>query len=278
MTTERAGRTDNGEISAAQKETETENWTRVVDLVQSEFQEGGLAEESTWQAVVLIPKGKKYYRGIGLVEVMWKVVAAILNIRFTASITYHDFLHGFRAGRGTGTDTLDSNLLQQLAVLREEVLYVIFLDLHKAYDALDRYSFLDILEGYGVCPRSRRLLQTYWSRLNMVARAGGYYRTALKGGRGVTQVNPLSPTISNVVVDAVVRHWVTGVIADAEERGEPEKEGRYQAALFYADDGIVASSDPRWLYGAFNNLVRLFGRVGLRKNVRKTVGMVCNPC
>ena len=42
--------------------------------------------------LVLIPKGKKDYRGIGLVEVIWKVVAAILNRRFTASITYHDFL------------------------------------------------------------------------------------------------------------------------------------------------------------------------------------------
>ena len=64
-----------------------ENWTRCVDLVQTAFRDGGLAEEATWQAVVLIPKGKKDYRGIGLVEVMWKVVAEILNRRFTASIT-----------------------------------------------------------------------------------------------------------------------------------------------------------------------------------------------
>ena len=102
--------------------------------------------------MVLIPKGKEDYRGIVLVEVMWKVVAAILNCWLTASITYHDFLHGFRAGHGTGTATLDSNLLQQLAALREEVLYVIFVDLHKAYDALDRSRCLEILEGYGVEP------------------------------------------------------------------------------------------------------------------------------
>ena len=51
-----------------------------------------LTEESTWQVVVLIPKRKKDYRSIGLVEVMWKVVAAILNHWLTASITYHDFL------------------------------------------------------------------------------------------------------------------------------------------------------------------------------------------
>ena len=71
---------------------------------------------------------------------------------------------------------------------------------------------------------------------------------------------------------------MTGVIADAEERGELGKEGRHQAALFYADDGTVASSDLRWLQGAFNTLVGLFDRAGLRKNVGKTVGMVCHPC
>ena len=115
-----------------------EKWARVVELVQTAFRDGDLAEEGTWQAVVLIPKGKKDYWGIGLVEVMWKVVVVILNRRFTASITYHDALHGFRAGRGTGTATLEAKLLQQLAPLREEVLYGIFLDLRKAYVALDR--------------------------------------------------------------------------------------------------------------------------------------------
>ena len=58
------------------------------------------------------------------------------NLRFTSSITYHDALNGFRAGRGTGTATLESKLLQQLADMREEVLYVIFLDLTKASYAL----------------------------------------------------------------------------------------------------------------------------------------------
>ena len=41
----------------------------------------------TWQAVVLIHKGEGYYCDICLVEVVWKVVAAILKIRITVSIT-----------------------------------------------------------------------------------------------------------------------------------------------------------------------------------------------
>ena len=100
-----------------------------------------------WQVVVLIPNRKKDYRGICLVEVMWKVLAEILNCWITGSISFHDFLHRFRAGCGTGTATLEAKLLQKLAALREEVLCVIFLDLHKAHDALERSRCLEILEG-----------------------------------------------------------------------------------------------------------------------------------
>ena len=117
-------------------------------------------------------------------EVMWKVVAAILHCRFVTAITYHDFLHGFRVGSGTGTATLETNLIQQLAAMREEVLYVIFLDLHRAYEALDRSRSLEILEGYGVGPRARRLLRTYWEKSTMVSRSGGYYGTGFKGAGG----------------------------------------------------------------------------------------------
>ena len=181
----------------------------MVEITQTAFREGKLAEEAMWQTVVLIPKGKGEYRGIGLVEVTWKVVAVILHRRLTKGITFHDALHGFREGRGTGTATLDAKLLQQLASMREEVLYVIFLDLTKAYDALDRLRSLEILKGYGVGDRVRRLLREYWDRTTMGARAGGYYGTGFKGERVVTQGDPLSPTIFDVVVDAMVRHWVT---------------------------------------------------------------------
>ena len=71
-----------------------------------------------------------------------------------------------------------------------------------------------------------------------------------------------------------MRHWVTGVISGVEEQGNRRKEGRHQDALFYTDNGMVDSSDPRWIQSAFNTLVGLFDRVGLRKNFRKTFGMV----
>ena len=129
------GREGKGEIRE-KTPVEASNWERMVNLIQTEFGEGRLAEEAMWEAVVLLPKGGNYYRGIGLVQDMWKVVADILNRRLPASITFNDFLYVFWAGHGTDTATLEFKLLQQLASLREEFLHIIFLDLHKAYDAL----------------------------------------------------------------------------------------------------------------------------------------------
>ena len=56
------------------------------------------------------------------------------------------------------------------------------------------------------------------------------------------------------------------------------REVRHQAALFYADNGMVVSSEPAWLQGAFTPPVGIFERVGLMTNVGKTVRMVCHPC
>ena len=68
-------------------------------------------------------------------------------------------------------------------------------------------------------PRARRLLRAYWGKMTMVARAGGYYKEAFKGARGVTHGDPLSPIIFNVVVDVVVRHWVTMALEEVDKRG-----------------------------------------------------------
>ena len=96
----------------------------------------------------------------------------------------------------------------------------------------------------------------------------------------MTQGDPLSPTLFNVVVDAVVRHWLDGLSNNNnDERAEEEGGGPFHfSAVFYADDGMVGATDPQWLQGAFSALVAIFDRVGLLTNVDKTVSMACQPC
>ena len=93
----------------------------------------------------------------------------------------------------------------------------------------------------------------------------------------MSQGVPLSPTIFNMVVDAVVRHWLELLQNATEEKGATGREGHF-SAVFYADDRMVGASDPTWLQGAFSALVAIFDRVGLQTNVDKTVSMACQPC
>jgi hypothetical protein len=139
------------------------------------------------------------------------VVAIIINERFKISISFHDTLHGFRAGRGCGTATIEAKLNQQLAAVDQVPLYQIYLDLCKAYDALDCERCVYILEGYGTGKRIVRLLSNYWEKQRIVVKASGYYGDPFGATRGVTQGDPVSPTIFNIVVDAVVRYWLSQV-------------------------------------------------------------------
>ena len=56
------------------------------------FKEGRLPVALTWKMLVLLPKGGREYRGIGLVEVVWKVCTSIMKYRLRSAITLHDAL------------------------------------------------------------------------------------------------------------------------------------------------------------------------------------------
>ena len=77
-------------------------------------------------------------------------------------------------------------------------------------------------------------------------------------------------------------HTAGKKIQDRDDRKQWAEEGHQcltmKAALFYTDDEVVASTDPGWLHSVFGFLTGMFDRVGLQKNFRKTVGMVCRPC
>ena len=137
-------------------------------------------------------------------EVLCKAISGIIHRRILSYIQSHDALYGFRAGRGTGTATLKAKLLQKLILMNDTFLHSIFLALCKAYDALYRDRCIDIFMGYGVGPRTLRILCTYWVRFHMVENAGGGYGPVFQIHHGVTQGGPLSPTIFNLAIDTFI--------------------------------------------------------------------------
>ncbi len=99
-------------------------------------------------------------------------------------------------------------LAQQLSYLELKPFYGVFLDLRKAFNAMDWERCIMVLEGYGAGPQMTQLICGYWRNAIMVCRVAGNYGTAFKAGRGVTQGGPLSARLFSIMVDAVVWEWI----------------------------------------------------------------------
>ena len=57
--------------------------------------------------------------------------------------------------------------------------------------------------------QQRHLIRYFWDNSLLVCRASGVYGKPFRAGRGVTQGGPLSPKLFNILVDAIVREWLT---------------------------------------------------------------------
>ena len=170
-----------------------ESWHTFVELVQIIWETGSIPQQMTWMVVVLIPRGTSGdYRGIGLLDPIWKVMEILMDNQLK-TLALHDCLHGFPAGRGTGTAIMEVKLAQQLVYLKQVPLYGLFIDLRKAFNAMDRKRCLQILEDCGVGPKIRRLIQTFWRLALLVCKAWGCYGRPFLAGRGVTQGRRLTP-------------------------------------------------------------------------------------
>lgn len=140
----------------------------------------------------------------------------------------------------------------------------------KAYNSLDMGSLLLVLEGYKVGPRLCRVLTRFWDGHTMYVRQSRFYGKAIRAERGVTQGDIVSPTLFNLVVDAVVRRWrqlqPQLLLAPVKLNGS-----------FCANDGHIEGTSFARVQEGLRHLAVLFHSFGMKLNTSKTKSMVGYP-
>ena len=103
----------------------------------------------------------------------------------------------------------------------------------------------------------------------MTPKAGKYFGGPFRTEGGVTQGDPVSPKIFNIVVDVLVRAVLLEVCGTQEaHHGFGWSVGEH-IYFKYSDDGQIAGSNPIWLQTTLTSMVRIFEKVGFQKNLSK---------
>jgi hypothetical protein len=233
----------------------------------------------SWVIRVVIPKGRGGdYCGIGLLEPVWKVLEKVMDLRLEA-IVLHDSLHGCLTLRGMGTGIIETKLVQQLTHLEQMPFFGIFIDLRKAFfDTMDWGRCLRILALHRAGPQMLCLIRNFWDMVLNICQVMGNYGQPFKAGCSVTQGGPLLAKFFNIIVDVVVHEWMRlmrETIGDAEGKLVKCIVGLF--AVFYIDDGYIASCNAEFLQEALNILIKTLKHVGLAMNMKKTQAMICTP-
>ena len=120
---------------------------------------------------------------------------------------------------------------------------------------------MDILRGYGLGPNLWRLLQSFWDDQLVVPKAGRYYRRPFRKEIGVTQGGGVSNTVSNVMVEIVVRVVLMDVCRPQEvQHGMGWAAGENNIVL-YAKNGHIEACNPIWVYTTLTVVIQIFNRV-----------------
>ena len=163
----------------------------------------------------------------------------------------------------------------QAARARGVPLYVLLLDLSKAYDSVWRERLMYRLLAAGVRGKLARVLWGMMSGTQSRVRLGEQLSEYFDVSQGVGQGDPLSTFLFNIFIDDLLRKLDARPAETKVPLGDAL--GRALAALGYADDVAAVAHTRQHLQGHIDEVTDWLQLSRLRANVDKSKFMVVNP-
>ena len=233
------------------------------------------------------------YRGISLLSTAGKILAKILlkRLQNIAEMILPESQCGFRRSRSTIDMIFTLRQLQEKAVEQQQSLYMVFIDLSKAFDTVDRSTLWTLLRRYG-CPETFvKIIQEFHDGMAGVVSIGASTTDPFEISYGLKQGCVLAPTLFTLFLAALLstvsEHLSTGVFIRTRSYGKLFKLARLEAStktrelcireLLFADDAAIVAhtlEEIREICKQFEQAATMFG---LTINTKKTVTLYQPP-
>ena len=269
-------------------------WDRLLVLMQDIWREGKVVTD--WKNAVVVPIPKKgnlqlcdNWRGISLLDVVGKIFARIIQERLQTIAEYilPESQCGFRKGRGCVDMIFVARQLMEKAIEHGETLFVLFVDLKKAYDSVPRQALWKVLMKCGVPTRMLGIIQSFHQDMNAEVRVGSAMSESLEVKNGLRQGCTLAPTLFNMYFSAMVACWRNECVEAGVDVlfkhgrklvGDRTAKSRLEVVRVtesqFADDVALYSGSHHDFVTIAKKFVNVAKKWGLTVNIQKTKGMV----
>jgi sorting nexin-29 len=140
------------------------------------------------------------YRGISLLSIVGKVYARVIlnRLQLLAERVYPESQCGFRAGRSTTDMIFSLRQLQEKSREQGQPLYMMFIDLTKAFDLVSTKGLFEVLSKIGCPSKLRSMIISFHADMKGTVLYDGSSSTSFPVNSGVKQGCVLAPTLFGI--------------------------------------------------------------------------------
>ena len=186
----------------------------LMDLFQTVRMEGRAPEE--WRDAILIPIPKKgdlsycdNWRGISLLDTVGKLFAKVIQAQLQSVVedVLADSQCGFRSGCGCVDMIFCARKLMEKAREHRSDLFMLFVDLRKAYNSIPRQALWQVLHKYGIPTQLIQLIQSLHEGIKAEVAVGGTTCPVVEVNNGLRQGCTIAPSHFNLYFNLVMGAW-----------------------------------------------------------------------
>jgi hypothetical protein len=219
------------------------------------------------------------HRGISLLCTAGKIMARVILDRISPNFV-DDFLPesqcGFRSGRGTIDMVFSARQLQEKCREQNMDLFVVFIDLVKAFDSVNRDGLWKVLTKLGCPSKMVNLIKAFHTDIMARVINDGSYSREFQVTNGAKQGCVLAPTLFSIFFSVVlhdafkdvekgikVRYRTSGGIFNLRRfQAKSKMSSMLARELLFADDCALAAhsfDDIQYIVDKFNRSCKRFG-------------------